>query len=68
MTEQEHVDLQKQIGAVDAKCERILGLLKGGQPTCADHSKRLDRIERAMFGIVAGMLGLFAKVIFWGKS
>lgn len=68
MTEQEHVELQRQIGEVDAKCERILGMLRGGQPTCADHAKRLDRIERAVFGLVIGVLGLFAKVVFWGKT
>lgn len=68
MTEQEHVELRAEIGKVDAKCERILGILEGGKPTCADHGKRLDRIERALFGMVVGMLGLFARVIFWGKS
>lgn len=64
MTEQEHVDLQKQIGAVDAKCERILGMLENR----TDHGRRLDRIERAVFGLVVGVLGLFAKVVFWGRS
>lgn len=64
MTEKEHVDLQRQIGAVDAKCERILGMLENRD----DHGKRLDRIERAVFGLVLSVLGLFAKALFWGKA
>lgn len=51
----------EKLDVLAGKVDHLIGLHEGREYRCVDHTKRIDRIERALVGMLVGLLGLIAR-------
>jgi len=57
----------EKLDSLTGKVDHLIGLHEGREVRCVDHSRRIDRIERALVGMLLGLIGLIARA-FIGKG